>query len=90
MIELPQVVGKRKKDLDYRVFNTMTKPDKYPISDYLDRLSGSTIMSTIDLEKAYRQVCIYPLMHIKQMSSHYSKNLFFYSQNAFKIYMDKL
>ena len=46
---------------DYRMLNSVTKPDRYPlprISDILDRISGKAIFTTLDLKKAFHQIPI--------------------------------
>ena len=49
--------------VDYRKLNSVTRKDAYPlprIDDCLDRLSGSTWFSTIDLASGYWQVAVHP------------------------------
>lgn len=44
---------------DYRLLNSRTVPDKYPIRhihDFAHAISGCTIFSTVDLVKAYNQI----------------------------------
>ena len=44
---------------DYRLLNSVTRPDSYPLprmSDILDRISGKTVFSTLDLKKAFHQI----------------------------------
>lgn len=44
---------------DYRTLNARTIPDRYPIrhiQDFTHSISGCTVFSTIDLEKAYNQI----------------------------------
>ena len=48
---------------DYRKLNAQTVPDKYPpprIEDLFHNLHGKKVFSTLDLEKAYRQI---PMAH---------------------------
>lgn len=48
---------------DYRMLNSRTIPDKYPIrhiQDFTHSLSGCTVFSTIDLVKAYHQIPLNP------------------------------
>ncbi|XP_076394344.1 uncharacterized protein LOC100875763 [Megachile rotundata] len=48
---------------DYRKLNSLTIPDKYPIphiQDFAHRLDGTTIFTTLDLEKAYHQIQVAP------------------------------
>ena len=48
---------------DYRLLNSATVPDSYPlplITDIFHRITSSTIFSTIDLHKAYHQVPVNP------------------------------
>lgn len=48
---------------DYRRLNALTTPDRYPMPNIQDctvNLYGSTIFSTIDLEKAYFQIPVNP------------------------------
>lgn len=48
---------------DYRLLNSRTVPDKYPvrhIGDVGHNISGCTIFSTIDLVKAYQQIPVAP------------------------------
>lgn len=45
--------------VDYRKLNEATKDERYPlprVEDILDRLSGATIFSTLDLKSGYHQV----------------------------------
>lgn len=48
---------------DYRALNARTIPDRYPIrhiQDFAHSISGCTVFSTIDLEKAFNQIPINP------------------------------
>lgn len=48
---------------DYHRLNSVTLPDRYPvphIQDLTSFLAGKTILSTIDLEKAYNQIPLNP------------------------------
>lgn len=48
---------------DYRMLNSRTIPDKYPIRhihDFSYDISGCQVFSTIDLEKAYNQIPVNP------------------------------
>lgn len=48
---------------DYRALNAVTENDRYPIPNiqtFHHVLSGKNIFSTIDLEKAYHQIPVYP------------------------------
>jgi len=48
---------------DYRVLNSRTIPDCYPvrhIHDFSNNIHGSTIFSTVDLVKAYQQIPVNP------------------------------
>lgn len=48
---------------DYRMLNARTIPDRYPIrniQDFAHSISGCTIFSTLDLEKAYQQIPVFP------------------------------
>ncbi|CAK1603651.1 unnamed protein product [Parnassius mnemosyne] len=47
---------------DYRMFNTRTIPDRYPIRhihDFSHSIAGCTVFSTIDLMKAYNQIPVF-------------------------------
>lgn len=47
---------------DYRLLNSRTIPDKYPIRhihDFAHNISGCKVFSTIDLVKAYNQIPVY-------------------------------
>ncbi|CAK1591848.1 unnamed protein product [Parnassius mnemosyne] len=47
---------------DYRVLNTRTIPDRYPIRhihDFSHSIAGCTVFSTIDLMKAYNQIPVF-------------------------------
>jgi len=49
--------------VDWRVLNSMTIKNKYPIpriDDMLDRFAGKTIFSTLDLREAYHQIKLQP------------------------------
>lgn len=48
---------------DYRSLNVATVPDRYPlpnIQDFTNNLSGCTIFSKLDLQKAYHQIPVAP------------------------------
>ena len=48
---------------DYRMLNSRTIPDRYPIKhihDFAHSLAGSRVFSTIDLVKAYNQIPVSP------------------------------
>ncbi|MGR0227413.1 reverse transcriptase family protein, partial [Klebsiella pneumoniae] len=49
--------------IDYRKLNENTVDEKYPIprfEDILDRLSGATVFSTLDLKAGYHQIKMHP------------------------------
>lgn len=59
------IVPKKNGDIrvcgDYRRLNSITIPDRYPvprIKDFTHHLSGKTIFSTIDLNRAYQQLSV--------------------------------
>lgn len=59
------IVPKKNGDIrvcgDYRRLNAITTPDRYPIpriKDFTHHLSGKTVFSTIDLNRAYQQLCV--------------------------------
>ncbi|XP_045453892.1 uncharacterized protein K02A2.6-like [Melitaea cinxia] len=59
------VVPKKNGDIrvcgDYRRLNAITKADRYPVpsvKDFTYQLAGKTIFSTIDLNRAYQQLCV--------------------------------
>jgi hypothetical protein len=51
--------GELRMCVDYRAFNKITIPNRYPISridDLLDKLQGSMVFSSLDICSAYPQV----------------------------------
>ncbi|KAJ8713199.1 hypothetical protein PYW07_013569 [Mythimna separata] len=59
------IVPKKNGDIrvygDYRRLNSITIPDRYPVprvKDFTHHLSGKTIFSTIDLNRAYQQLSV--------------------------------
>lgn len=59
------IVPKKNGDIrvcgDYRRLNSITIPDRYPvprIKDFTHHLSGKTIFSTVDLNRAYQQLSV--------------------------------
>ena len=68
------VVLVRKRDgthrfcVDYRVLNSVTKPDSFPlprIEDLLDQLGSSKYFSTIDLASGFWQIKMHPMAQEK-------------------------
>jgi hypothetical protein len=58
---------------DYRRFNTITVPERYPLPNMMDlstNMEGCTIFNQIDLVKAFHQVPIALRTTRKQLSSH--------------------
>lgn len=49
--------------VDYRKLNELTVDEKYPLprfEDILDRMSGATVFSTLDLKAGYHQIRLHP------------------------------
>jgi hypothetical protein len=58
---IPRKSGELRLCVDYRGLNAITVKNRYPlplISELLDRLSGSTVFSKIDLRNAYHRIRI--------------------------------
>lgn len=48
--------------VDYRLVNSKTRPDKYPLpnlQDFTQNLAGNTVFSKIDLVRAFNQIPVY-------------------------------
>ena len=63
-VYVPKKSGGVRICVDYRELNKRTKQDSYPlplIDEVQDRLAGSVIFSTLDLQCGYWQMPVYPL-----------------------------
>ena len=59
---MPKKDGSLRLYVDYRALNKVTIKNRYPlllISETLDRLSGATVYTKLDLRDAYHRIRIY-------------------------------